>query len=142
MTTYDQANANGRPWDLVVQRVFQAASAVTLGLAGCTAVIVVALRILHCFQPTAISWGLKSGIPLILIGVSFTCLQFAFPRSLSERLLALSVGMAFVLWGTEQFVSNVALAAFMDDIVMFLFVLDLSIVIWGRLKPLAQAKLD
>jgi hypothetical protein len=45
------------------------------------------------------------------------------------------VAVAFILWGIEQFLSNRAMAVFLDDIVVLLFVLDLSIVIYGHLKP-------
>ncbi len=45
------------------------------------------------------------------------------------------VAAAFILWGTEQFLSNQALISFIDDVVVLLFVTDLSIVIYGHLKP-------
>jgi hypothetical protein len=45
------------------------------------------------------------------------------------------VAAAFILWGTEQLLSNQAVVSFINDIVVLLFVLDLSIVIYGHLKP-------
>lgn len=49
--------------------------------------------------------------------------------------LGFLVALAFILWGGEQFVPNPGMVAFMDDVVVFLFVLDLGIVIYGHLKP-------
>lgn len=34
----------------------------------------------------------------------------------------------------EQYVANRRLASFIDDVVVFLFVVDVSLVIWGNLK--------
>jgi hypothetical protein len=114
--------------------ILQMMSLITLALALLTAMTVVALRLIHCFRPTLWLLPLKSGIPLILIGVSFAFLQFAVRRTPYQCILGLSVSIAFILWGTEQFLSNQAVVASIDDLVVFLFVLDLSIVIWGLLK--------
>jgi hypothetical protein len=114
-------------------------SAVSLGLAVSAASILVALRLIHCVQPGFFPWNLKSAIPLILIGIAFASFQFSVPRTRSQILLGLMVAAAFILWGTEQFLSNQATVSFIDDIVVFLFVLDLSIVIYGHLKPHAHA---
>ena len=117
-----------------VSKLLRVGSVVSLVLALASAIIVVALRIIHCFEPALFPWPLKSGVPLILIGVSFACLQFALPRTRSQMLLGLSVGAAFILWGSEQFLDAPAVIAFVDDVVMFLFVLDLGLVIRGLLK--------
>jgi hypothetical protein len=109
--------------------------AIALGLAICSVVIVVTVRLIRCFQPDLLPWTLKSAIPLILIGIAFASLQFALPRTHAQILLGLMVSAAFILWGAEQFLSNPAIVAFIDDIVVLLFVMDLSIVIYGHLKP-------
>ena len=116
----------------VVMRVI---SAVAFGLAISTAIIIVILHLIYCLQPHLVSRTLKSGVPLILIGVAFASLQFILPRARRQILLGLMVAAAFILWGTEQFLSNQLLVSFIDDIVVLLFVLDLSIVIYGHLKP-------
>jgi len=116
----------------VVARVI---SAIALGLAIFAAISIVTLRLIHYIQPNLLPWNLKSAIPLILIGVAFGSLQFILPRTRRQILLGLMVAVAFILWGTEQFLSNQAIASFIDDIVVLLFVLDLSIVIYGHLKP-------
>lgn len=61
-------------------------------------------------------------------------LQFAVPRTRSQVVLGLMVSAAFILWGIEQYVADRGLASFIDDIVVFLFVLDVSLVIRGQLK--------
>jgi hypothetical protein len=110
-------------------------SAIALGLGILAAMSIVILCLLHCFQPNLLPWTLKSAVPLILIGIAFASLQFALPRTRSQMLLSLMVAVAFILWGVEQFLLNRAIASFIDDVVVFLFVLDLSIVIFGHLKP-------
>jgi hypothetical protein len=116
-------------------RMLRVISAVALGLAITAAIVLITLRLIHCFRPDLLQWTLKSAIPLILIGVAFASLQFALPRTRAQILLGIMVAAAFILWGTEQFLSNPALVSFVDDIVVLLFVIDLSIVIYGHLKP-------
>ena len=115
--------------------VVRAISVVALGLAVFTAVLLVALRVLHSVQPHLFPWTLKSAVPLILIGVAFASLQFVVSRTRAQMVLGFLVALAFILWGAEQFVPNPAIVSFMDDMVVFLFVLDLGIVIYGHLKP-------
>jgi hypothetical protein len=115
--------------------VLRAISALALVLAIASAVILVALHLVHSFQPDFMPWKMKSAIPLILIGVAFASLQFVLPRTRTQILLGLMVSAAFILWGTEQYLSNQAMVSFIDDIVVLLFVIDLSIVIRGYLKP-------
>jgi hypothetical protein len=71
----------------------------------------------------------KSGIPLIAIGISYFALVLTLRRTPGQFLVGLLMGVAFVLWGLEQFLTNRALISFIDDCVVFLFVVDLSIVI-------------
>lgn len=115
--------------------VLRTISAVALGVALATGLIVVGLHIFHCFEPHVYPWTLKSAVPLISIGVAFACLQFVVARNHTQIFLGLLVAAAFILWGTEQFLSDPAVVSFIDDVVVFLFVLDLGIVIYGHLKP-------
>jgi hypothetical protein len=103
-------------------------------LALSTAVFALGLRFVHYFRPDLIPWRLKSAYPLMLAGAGFACMQFAIPRTRTQITLGLIVSAAFILWGVEQFLSNQAVASIIDDLVVFLFVLDLSIVIRGHLK--------
>lgn len=110
-------------------------SAISFGLAISSAVMIVIVHLINSLQPGLVPWTLKSAVPLILIGVAFASLQFALPRTRGQMLLGLMVALAFALWGTEQFLSNQAIVSFIDDIVVLLFVIDLSIVIYVHLKP-------
>ena len=138
VTTVGLANERANAREPASRRdapVLRFISAVTLGLAVFSAISILVLRGLHYFQPDLLPWNLKSAVPLILIGVAFASLQFVLPRTRAQILLGLMVSAAFILWGAEQFMPDPAIASFMDDIVVLLFVLDLSIVIYGHLKP-------
>ncbi|HWB59617.1 MAG TPA: hypothetical protein VG733_08995 [Chthoniobacteraceae bacterium] len=101
----------------------------TLAIASACAVLV-----LDCARHFGfLSWRLKSAFPLIFVGISYSSLLFTLPRTRREFLLGMAVAVAFILWGAEQFVPDPGLAALMDDGVVFLFVMDLGIVIWGYL---------
>jgi hypothetical protein len=127
--------ARNRAFVFVRAIVLQTISAMALVLAIATGVIIVVLRIFHFFQPHLFPWTLKSAVPLISIGVAFACLQFVVARNRVQVFLGLLVSAAFILWGTEQFLSNRELVSSIDDVVVFLFVLDLGIVIYRHLKP-------
>ena len=108
--------------------------AVAVVLAISAAFLLIALRLIQYIEPNLLQWTFKSAIPLILIGAAFASFQFAVPRSRIQILLGLIVAAAFMLWGLEQFLSNPALVSVIDDLVVFLFVLDLGIVICGSLR--------
>jgi hypothetical protein len=110
-------------------------SAIAFGLAITSAIVIVIAHLVHCFNPGFVPWTLKSAVPLILIGTAFASLQFALPRTRGQMLLGLMVALAFILWGTEQFLSDQSIVSLIDDVVVLLFVIDLSIVILGHLKP-------
>jgi hypothetical protein len=79
--------------------------------------------------------------PFDAIGVSYFFLIVTLRRTLGQRLVGIFIGVAFVLWGSEQFLGNQALISFIDDVVVFLFVVDLSIVIRQNLKNCADERL-
>jgi hypothetical protein len=108
---------------------------ITLGTGGLSilnAAIAVATRAIQFFLPDLRRWTWNSALALILAGVSFTCFQFAASRARKQVALGLMIAVAFILWGIESFISNPALAAFIDDVVVFLFVVDLALVIYGH----------
>jgi hypothetical protein len=82
--------------------------------------------------------GCKSGVPLMAIGFSYFILVSTLRRTLGQRLAGILLGLAFVLWGLEQFLSDRTVISFIDDVVVFLFVVDLSIVIRHNLKRCAS----
>ena len=79
-------------------------------------------------------WMPKSAWPLMAIGSSYLALICTVDRTPAQRLLGFFVGTAFILWGVEQFLPSPALVALIDDAVVFLFVLDLGIVIRENLR--------
>ena len=111
------------------------ASAIIGSIALITAFLLIVIRILKLVAPNLAPWTLKSAFPLILVGIAFAFLQLAIPRSRTQLTLGFVVSAAFILWGTEQFLSNPALVATIDDLVVFLFVLDLSLAIFGQQTP-------
>ena len=108
-------------------------SRVALVAAFASAAVILGLDAARGLQPE-FSWRMKSAIPLICIGVSYAFLQITRRQLWVEFWLSMGVSMAFILWGAEQFVGNARVAMVMDDLVVFLFVLDLAVVIWGRLR--------
>lgn len=116
-----------------IAKALRAASAIALGFAVATAVGVIVLDALHLVRPD-IPWKVKSALPLVGIGVSYALLQFTLPRTWTELGLSLAVSLAFVLWGAEQFIPAPRIASLVDDVVVFLFVLDLGVGIRGQLR--------
>jgi hypothetical protein len=51
-------------------------------------------------------FSLKSAVPLIAIGISYSILIITLRRTLGQRLVGIFMGLAFVLWGVEQFLSD------------------------------------
>ncbi|HEY0793717.1 MAG TPA: ATP-binding protein [Chthoniobacterales bacterium] len=85
-----------------------------------------ALPLISASQPPV---ALKSAVPLIAIGIAYLTLILTLQRTPGQRLVGIFTGLAFVLWGSEQFLRDPALVSSIDDVVVFLFVVDLSIVI-------------
>lgn len=108
-------------------------SGIVLVFAFGSAVAIILLDAFHWLRPD-LPWRVKSALPLIGIGVSYALLQFTLPRTLTEFCLGLMVSLGFVLWGVEQYIPVPRIASLADDVVVFLFVLDLSIVIRGKLR--------
>jgi hypothetical protein len=105
-----------------------------LFLALANAIIALTLHAIHWAFPDLPLWDLKSGVSLILGGISFAVLQFAVPRTRTEFFVGINISVAFTCWGIEQFLSNRLLALIIDDTVALLFILDLGIVVWGLLR--------
>jgi hypothetical protein len=106
----------------------------TLWVAILTAGFLIARHALPLMTGSQAPIFFRSAIPLIAIGISYLVLILSLRRTLGQRLVGISVGLAFVLWGLEQFLTDQAWISFLDDVVVFLFVVDLSIVIRHNLK--------
>jgi hypothetical protein len=113
--------------------VLRALSGTAAVLAFACAAGILALDAAHLIRPD-VSWRVKSALPLICVGVSYALLQFTVPLTLTGFCLSLSVSLGFILWGVEQYIAVARIAGMVDDVVVFIFVMDLGLVIRGRLK--------
>ena len=139
-TDADLAGNKSRPrLFAVIGPTLRGVSAVTLAMAFLSALFILLLHIPHSrelLQSIHLNlpgWCLKSAWPLIFIGISYASLLFTLPHTPAQRLLGLLVCLAFAGWGSEQFISNPSIVSLIDDMIVFLFVLDLSLVIRGHL---------
>jgi len=71
---------------------------------------------------------------LIFIGASYICLQLSGAQRWNEKMKGIFLGLAFVLWGGEQFLPASRLVTLMDSAVITIFVVDLGLIILDRLK--------
>ena len=71
---------------------------------------------------------------LIFIGVSYVFLQLSLKRERLEMVQGLLLGLAFILWGSEQLLPPRRLSTLMDALVVSIFVVDLGVIIWGHLR--------
>lgn len=87
----------------------------------------------HAFTVTPLHQTVGA-LALIFIGSSYVCLQLSARRSPVGLLKGLLLGLAFVLWGGEQFLPPGRLVTAMDASVITIFVVDLSLIIAQHLK--------
>jgi len=73
-------------------------------------------------------------LSLMLIGASYISLQLSTKRHWNEVFKGVLLGIAFLLWGGEQFVPSGPLVTAMDSIVITIFVVDLSVIIVEHLR--------
>jgi hypothetical protein len=73
-------------------------------------------------------------LAFILIGAAFVVLQFCSRRPLRESLKELLVGIGFFLWGSEQFLPSSRWVTAIDLLVVLIFVVDLSLIIFQRVR--------
>lgn len=87
----------------------------------------------HALRP-AFFHQQSSAVALILIGASYVSLQLSSVRPWNEKLKGIFLGFAFILWGSEQFLPASRWVTLMDSAVITIFVVDLGLIILGRLK--------
>jgi hypothetical protein len=119
---------------LWVQVGLRALSSGALWVAILTASFIILRHAVPLVMESPLPISLKSGVPLMAIGISYCIFILTVRRTPGQRLVGIFMGLAFVLWGLEQFLRDRALISFIDDVVVFLFVVDLSIVIRQSLK--------
>lgn len=73
-------------------------------------------------------------LSFMLIGSSYVALQLSFRRPLGEKVKAILLGVAFLFWGSGQFLPPSPWATAMDAAVVVIFVVDLSLIIIESLK--------
>jgi hypothetical protein len=131
-----------RHFILFTNRACTALSAVALIAAFASAVLVLIPDVLLVIgiDPRTFPIHLRSSTPLIMIGLSYFFVQITLQRTLLQHVLCILVAVAFVLWGLEQFLTNTTAIKIIDDIVVFLFVLDLAFVIRERLQEHNRSK--
>jgi hypothetical protein len=71
---------------------------------------------------------------LLLIGSAYIALQGGAGQKGAETAKGVLLGLAFVLWGSEQFLPAGPTATGIDGVVIAIFVVDLSLMIWRRLR--------
>jgi len=87
----------------------------------------------HRLRPSALH-SRMAALPLIMIGLSYACLQFSARRSRRELAQGLALGTAFLLWGGEQLLPPSPWVTLMDCLVVTIFVVDLSFIIAEHLR--------
>jgi hypothetical protein len=100
-------------------------------------VVLLASDIWHALRLT--SFHQQAGAAaLILIGASYVSLQLGSGRRWNEKLKGIFLGLAFVLWGSEQFLPASRVVTLMDSAVITIFVVDLGLMILDHLKRRSQ----
>jgi hypothetical protein len=80
-----------------------------------------------------------SALPLLLAGSSYLILQGILRPQPLELLKRLMLGAAFLLWGAVQMMPASNLAVELGNVVIALYVIDLSLILWTDLeKPRAR----
>lgn len=82
------------------------------------------------FQPTAHHQKIGA-FALMLVGGSFICLQIHASAGRAEKFKGVLLGLAFVLWGGEQFLPPGTFVTAFDSVVITIFVADMAWVILG-----------
>ena len=78
----------------------------------------------------------RGSIPFILLGFAFMAYQLSLNIPWPQRIKGLMLGVAFALWGSEQFLPPGPGLTLMDNVVVMIFVVDLGLIIVGQLfKP-------
>lgn len=70
--------------------------------------------------------------PFIFIGISFICYQLSLHRPWRQRIKGLLLGLAFALWGSEQFLHASMGLTLLDNVVIAIFIVDLGLIVGGQ----------
>jgi hypothetical protein len=73
-------------------------------------------------------------LALILVGTSYISLQLSANWRWKEKLKGIFLGLAFALWGSEQFLPPSRMVTVIDSMVITIFVVDLGMIILDHLR--------
>ena len=73
---------------------------------------------------------------LLLAGAACIALASGFGVRPRERLMRVSLGSAFILWGMQQLLDENVVSVVMGDIVILLFILDIGTIIGTSKGPI------
>jgi hypothetical protein len=104
---------------------------VSCGLAVLALLAGAALLLLGPRTTSGISAVVISAAPLLLVGVAFLALQPVLRPSRSELLKNMLLALTFLLWGGLQFLPQNSLSAWLGNLVIVLYVVDLAWVVLG-----------
>jgi hypothetical protein len=74
------------------------------------------------------------GLSVLFIGASYICLQLSTSSQLRDKLKRIPLGVGFCIWGSESFMPPGHIITVMDNLVVLIFVTDLSFVILDSLR--------
>jgi len=73
-------------------------------------------------------------LPLVMIGLSYITLHLSKHHGRADQIKGIALGVAFLLWGGEQLLPSSKLVTVMDEGAVTIFVVDLSVIVWGHLN--------
>ncbi len=111
-----------------VRKSFGLLSLVLAALALVSTAILVIGDTKHAFAPSSFH-GRVGAFALMFVGASYILAQISRRVSVGEKLRAMLLGGAFVLWGGEQFLESGKLMTVLDVAVIGIFVVDLFLII-------------
>jgi len=87
----------------------------------------------HSFRPLP-SHQRAMAVALMLVGASYAVAHLGGTMPAGERIRAISLGGAFVLWGVTQFIALGRMSVAIDCVLVVVFVVDLSLAVRKRLR--------
>lgn len=96
-------------------------------------VILIGVDVLHGFALSTLHQHLDA-LPLMMIGLSYIALQLASTGDRADRIKGIFLGIAFLCWGGEQLLPTSKIVTLLDEGAVTIFVVDVSLVIWSRIR--------
>jgi len=122
----------------VIERFLRKLSSVLFGFALASLVWLLLPDLWNSFNPS-LRHQHAGALALMFVGSSFMCLQFSIEGLWKKMLKGMLLGLAFVLWGGEQFLPLGSAVTAIDSVVITIFVVDLGLVITSHLEAPPKA---